>query len=114
MHEAVIAQGLIKAIEREADKQNARPLSAKITCGVLNAVNDDVLTFAFSAICQGTVYETMKLEIEHKPLQGHCNKCDETFDIELKKPFCPDCGSDSFELLPEEPITLQAIEFDTE
>lgn len=112
MHEAVIAQGLFEAIKKEAVKQKAKPLSAILTCGLLNAVNDEVLQFAFEAIAKGTICEAMKLKIDHKSLQGQCGKCDKQFDVDISKPLCPDCGSDSFELLPDEPIMLQAIEFD--
>ncbi len=114
MHETAVAQELFVAIEKESKKQKAKPLSAKITCGLLNAVNDEVLQFAFDAICKGTICEATKLNIDHKPLQAQCKKCDKDFDIEISKPLCPHCGSDSFELLPDEPIMLQEIEFDTE
>ena len=114
MHETAIAQGLFDAIEKEAEKQKAKPLSAKITCGLLNAVNDEVLQFAFEAICKDTICEATKLDIYHKPLPGKCKKCDKQFDIEISKPLCSHCGSGDFELLPDEPIMLQEIEFDTE
>ena len=114
MHETAIAQGLFSTIEKEVKKQKAKPLSATMTCGLLNAVNDEVLQFAFDVICKDTICEAMKLNIEHKPLQGQCEKCDKQFDIEITKPLCPHCGSDSFELLPDEPIMLQEIEFDME
>ena len=114
MHETAIAQGLFDAIEKEAEKQNAKPLSAKITCGLLSAVNDEVLQFAFDAIAKGTVCEAVELDIHHKPLLGHCKKCDSQFDIDISKPLCPNCGSGDFSLLPEEPIMLQEIEFDME
>ena len=114
MHETAVAQGLFDAIEKEAKKQNAKPISATITCGLLNAVNDEVLGFAFEAISKGTICETTKLNIEHKPLLGQCKKCDKQFGIELSDPRCPDCGSDDFTLLPDEPIMLQEIEFDTD
>ena len=112
MHETAIAQGLFDAIEKEAKKQNTKPLSARITCGLLNAVNDEVLQFAFAAIGRGTICEALKLQIEHKPLRGQCKKCNRQFDIEISRPVCPGCGSDSFELLPDEPIILQEIEFE--
>ena len=114
MHETAIAQGLLIAIEKETKKQKAKPLSVKITCGLLNAVNDEVLQFAFEAICKGTICETMKLNIEHKPLQGQCKNCNENFDVKLTKPLCPHCGSGDFKLLPDEPMMLQEIEFDME
>ncbi len=114
MHETAIAQGLFDAIEKEAKKQKAKPLSAKMTCGLLNAVNDEVLQFAFDAICKGTICQATRLNIDHKQLQGQCKKCDKDFDIEISKPLCPNCGSGDFKLLPDEPIMLQEIEFDTE
>ncbi len=114
MHETAIAQGLFDAIEKEAVKQKGKPLLATMTCGLLNAVNDEVLQFAFDAICKGTICEAIKLKIIHKPLLGQCKECDKQFDIEITKPLCPHCGSGDFELLPDEPLMLQEIEFDTE
>ena len=114
MHEAAIAQGLFDAIEKEVKKQNAKPLSATMTCGLLNAVNDEVLQFAFDAICKDTICEAMKLNICHKPLLGQCEKCDKQFELDLSKPLCLHCGSGDFKLLPDEPIMLQEVEFDME
>ena len=114
MHETAIAQGIFDAIEKEAKKQKAKPLSATITCGLLNAVNDEVLRFAFDAIGKGTICQETRLNIDHKPLLGQCKKCDKQFEIEITKPLCSGCGSSDFKLLPDEPIMLQEIEFDTE
>ena len=114
MHETAVAQGLIDAILQEAEKQNARPTRAKMSCGQLNAVNDEVLCFAFEAIAQGTTCEGMTLEIEHKPIQARCRACDRTFFVDLTAARCPHCGSDDFELLPDAPLVLDEIEFEKE
>ena len=82
MHETMVAQSLLATISNEASKQNARPVSAKISCGMLNVINDEVLCFAFEAIAKGTTCEGVKLEIEHKPMQGQCKNCDQSFDFE--------------------------------
>jgi Zn finger protein HypA/HybF involved in hydrogenase expression len=66
MHETMIAQSLLAAISEEAKKQNAKPVSARISCGMLNAVNDEILCFAFEAAAKGTLCEGVRLEIEHK------------------------------------------------
>jgi hydrogenase nickel incorporation protein HypA/HybF len=66
MHEMMIAESLLAAILEEAKKQDAKPISAKISCGMLNPVNDEILCFAFEAAAKGTACEGMKLEIEHK------------------------------------------------
>ena len=114
MHETMVAESLLGAISAEAEKQNAKPVSARISCGMLNAINDEVLCFAFEAISKGTQCEGMKLDIEYKPMRGQCKSCNESFDVELSHPACPKCSSGDFELLPDAPLLLEEIEFHTE
>ena len=114
MHETMVAQNLLATILAEAEKQKAKPAAAKISCGILNAINDEVLCFAFEAIAKGTVCEGMKLEVEHRPMQGRCKNCNRNFDIELNRPNCPACNSEDFELLPDAPLVLETIELETE
>jgi hydrogenase nickel incorporation protein HypA/HybF len=114
MHETMVAESLLTTISAEGTKQNAKPISAKISCGTLNAINDEILRFAFEAIAKGTPCEGMRLEIEHKPIQGKCKNCDETFDFELRQPNCPKCKGREFDLLPDAPLMLEEIEFETE
>lgn len=111
MHETMVAQSLLSMISAEAAKRSAKPIIAKISCGVLNAVNDNVLCFAFDSIAKGTACEGMKLEIEHKQMQGRCKGCTEIFEIELSGPRCPKCGGEDFELQPDAPLVLDEIEF---
>ena len=112
MHETMVAQSLLATICSEAEKQNAKPVIARISCGQLNAINDEVLCFAFEAISKGTACEGMKLEVEHKPIQGRCRNCKQSFDVELSRPSCTKCGSEDFELLPDAPLVLETVEFE--
>jgi len=112
MHETAVAQGLIEVILGEAGKQGGRPIRAKMSCGMLNAVNDEVVRFAFEAIAEGTVCEGMTLEIEHKPLQARCRTCGGTFAVTLSDARCPRCTGTDFELLPDAPLVLDEIEFE--
>jgi len=114
MHEMMVAQSLFSTISDEAAKQNAKPISAKISCGTLNAINNETLCFAFEAIAKSTICEGIKLEVEHKPMQGRCRNCNESFDVVLPRPSCPKCGSVEFDLLPDAPLMLEEIEFETE
>jgi hydrogenase nickel incorporation protein HypA/HybF len=114
MHETVVAQSLVEAISSEARKHDAKPVSAKISCGELNAVNDEVLSFAFEAIAKGTVCEGMTLQVEHKPIQARCGRCGQDFALRLAETRCPHCGQEDFELLPDAPLVLEEIEFDKE
>ena len=114
MHEAVVAQSLLEVISLEARKHDAQPVTAKVSCGELNAINDEVLSFAFEAISQGTVCEGVVLQIEHKPMQARCRQCEGTFALLLSDARCPQCGQEDFQLLPDAPLVLEEIEFDKE
>ena len=114
MHETMVAKSLMAIITEEAAKQNARPIVAKISCGTLNAVNDEVLCFAFEAIAKDTPCEGIKLDIVHKPLKARCSNCREEFDVEFAHPQCSGCGGENFELLPDAPLVLEQIEFQTD
>ena len=114
MHEMMVAQSLLATISDEAAKHKAKPVGAKISCGRLNPVNDEVLCFAFEAIAKDTSCEGVKLEIEHKPIQARCKNCGRDFDIELSCPRCLKCGSEDFELLADAPLILEEIEFQTD
>ena len=60
MHEMMVAQSLIQIISDEAAKHDAKPVGAKISCGMLNPVNDEALRFAFEAIGKDTPCEGLK------------------------------------------------------
>jgi len=113
MHEAMVAESLLAAISNEAEKQKGKPVLARISCGTLDTINDDVLCFAFEAIAKGTVCEGIKLEVIHKQIQGKCKGCKGRFDFDIFKPGCPGCGGGDFELLPDAPLLLETIEFET-
>jgi hydrogenase nickel incorporation protein HypA/HybF len=112
MHEVMVAQSLFEAISAETEKQKAKPISAKVSCGAFSGVNNEALTFAFEAISKGTACEGLTLVIEQKPIQAKCKKCGETFTFDLHKPNCPKCQGDDFELLPDAPLLLEEIEFE--
>ena len=114
MHETMVAQSLLAAISEEAAKHNAKPIAAKISCGGLSAVNDEILCFAFEAVAQDTPCEGMKLIIEHIPLHAKCRTCNQRFDVNLSMPKCTECASEDFELLADAPLLLEEIELQTD
>jgi hydrogenase nickel incorporation protein HypA/HybF len=114
MHETMVAQSLLATISDEAVKYNAKPVGVKISCGMLNPVNDEVLRFAFEAIAKDTLCQGVKLQIEHKPIRAHCKNCSRDFEVELSSPGCPKCSNADFELQPDAPLLLEEIEFQTD
>jgi hydrogenase nickel incorporation protein HypA/HybF len=108
----MVAKGLLDSIIAESEKQNARPIKAKMSCGTFNSVNDEVLLFAFEAIAKGTICEGLKLEIEHKNIQGRCKQCSKEFDFVIVDPKCGHCGCNKFDLLPDPGLILEEIELE--
>ena len=114
MHEMMVAQSLMAIISDEAVKHDAKPVAARITCGTLSGINDEAFHFAFEAIAKDTPYEGLKFQIEHKPVRARCEICKVEFEIEeLSCPECP-CGSENFRLLPDAPLILEEIDFQTD
>jgi len=114
MHEAAIAEELLKVILEQAEVNEARPVVAKVSCGHFYAINEEVLGFAFECIAKGGVCEGMKLVVEHKPLKAHCKTCGSDFVFDITKCVCSGCGSEEFDMFADEPLVLEEIEFETE
>jgi hydrogenase nickel incorporation protein HypA/HybF len=112
MHEMSIAQSLFSVISGEVRKYKAKPVSARISCGIFNAVNEQLLKEAIAAISEGTDCEGIKIKIEQKPLKGICRDCGKEFEVDFKRGRCPGCGKDDFELQPDAPLVLEEIEFE--
>ena len=112
MHEMSVAESLIETITAEAKKVNAKPVSATISCGQLNPINDEAMKFACEVVTKDTICEGMGINVVHVPWRGTCRKCDEVFDFDVYSPKCPKCDSDQFDMAEDAPLLLDEIEFD--
>ena len=112
MHEVMVAKAVLAAIAQEVAKLNAKPISAKISCGQLYAINDDSLQFAFKLACEGTPCEGMALTIEHKPLVASCKDCGNSFDVDIHLPRCPKCSGVNLKYSEDAPLLLEQVEFE--
>jgi len=112
MHETAVAESILNTIIEQAEQVNAKPLSAVISCGQFNALNDEVMGFAFETAAAGTVCEGMDLDIKHIPLQAKCKQCKMTFEFDIYKPACSQCDSSEFDFEPDAPLLLETIEFE--
>ncbi|HML74306.1 MAG TPA: hydrogenase maturation nickel metallochaperone HypA [Anaerohalosphaeraceae bacterium] len=112
MHETAVAQSVLDTILEQADKLNARPVRAVISCGQFNALNDEAMRFAFEAAAEGTVCDAMELVIRHIPLRARCDNCDRLFEFDVYTPACPECKSEHFDFQADAPLLLEEIEFE--
>jgi hydrogenase nickel insertion protein HypA len=112
MHKTAVAESILSTIIEQAERISAKPLRAVISCGHFNALNDEVMSFAFETAAAETVCEGMKLEIKHIPLQAKCKQCKTTFEFDIYKPACSQCDSTEFDFEPDAPLLLETIEFE--
>ena len=112
MHETMIAQSIVDAISKEADKHNAKPVGAKISCGQLSPINDEVMNFAFEIAAKGTICEGLTLEVVHIPLKANCESCSRTFEFDIYSPGCMYCSGTNINIQPDAPLLLEEIEFE--
>jgi hydrogenase nickel incorporation protein HypA/HybF len=112
MHEVSVAESLVESITKEAMRLNAKPLAARISCGQLNPINDEVMQFAFEVAIKGTICEGMTLTVVHISWRATCRDCSDEFDFDVYSPVCPKCGSSRFEMADDTPLQLDEIELD--
>jgi len=110
MHETAIAESILVTIIEQAEKAKARPISARISCGQFNRINEEVMQFSFAAISEGTPCEGMWLDVRHIPLRATCKQCHAAFEFDVFDPVCKTCGSAEFSFLPDAPLLLEEIE----
>jgi len=112
MHESAVAQSVLEQILAEAEKHNARPKSARISCGQFNALNDEAMRVAFEAAAMGTPCQGMKLVIDHKPLRTLCKSCGQSFDYDIYSGVCTGCGGENIVFEADAPLLLEEIELE--
>lgn len=112
MHETAVADSILRTILEQVRQVNAKPLSAVISCGQFNTLNDEVMQFAFEAAAADTICRHMKLYVKHIPLRATCKQCKTTFEFDIYKPVCSRCGDTEFVIEPDAPLLLEEIEFE--
>ncbi|MHC4386177.1 MAG: hydrogenase maturation nickel metallochaperone HypA/HybF [Planctomycetota bacterium] len=112
MHETMVAESILRTIIEQAEQVNAKPISAIISCGQFNTLNDEVMSFAFETAAAGTICEKMTLEIKHIPLRATCKQCQTIFEFDVSKPHCAACESSDYVFQPDAPLLLETIEFE--
>jgi hydrogenase nickel incorporation protein HypA/HybF len=112
MHEAMVAESIVDSILSQVPKKKGRVVSVIISCGQINAINDEAMIFAFDIAAEGTICKDAELKIKHIPLKATCKKCDKKFNYDLYNPCCPKCGKNDIKIGEDAPLLLQEIEFE--
>lgn len=114
MHEVAIAESILHTIRVEAKKRNSKPTVVRISCGTFNAVNEEMLRFAFEAAAKDTICEGVEIVVEKKAIKARCRHCGSESVFDVMSPLCKECSSGDIEILPDAPLVLEEIDFKTE
>ena len=92
MHEATVAEGIIKIALDVAEKNNAKKISViGLKLGEMSGVEVEALNLSFEVLTRGTIAENAALKINHVPIRAACNKCGKIFTVDRYNFFCPEC-----------------------
>ena len=92
MHEATLAEGIIKIAVNAARGSGATKISeVGLVIGEMSGVETEALIFSFRLLAKNTIAEGAELVIERTPLIAKCGKCGGEFRPEGYNFFCPEC-----------------------
>lgn len=93
MHELSLVENILEILARHREEHGfKRLLSLRMRIGLLAAVDEDALRFAFDSASQGTPFEGAALEVDRTFPLAHC-LCGEVFRPEDLIYACPACGA---------------------
>ena len=92
MHEAALAESILKIAVDTADKNSAKKITAVgLKLGDMAGVEIEALNLSFKVLTQDTMAQGAELKINRVPVTAECNKCGKVFKISHYNFFCPEC-----------------------
>jgi len=93
MHELSIAENVLEIIERRrAESGFTRLTGITLRVGLLAAVDEEALRFAFEVLTDGGPYQDAVFEVEKTCPVAHCS-CGTSFPVDDLVYCCPGCGA---------------------
>lgn len=109
MHEMSLAGGILRVVERAAEREGfARVQQLTLEAGALAGVEVRALRFALEALAPGSALEGAEIVIQEPPGQAWCLRCGTTVAIQTRADPCPHCGG--FQLQPTGGTELRVVD----
>jgi hydrogenase nickel incorporation protein HypA/HybF len=110
VHELSIAENILEIIEERRSELGFRSLgSVSLKIGLLSAVDEEALRFAFETLVEGGPYEGADIEIETTWPRARC-ACGCEFEVRDILYVCPDCGAVTAELSGGDDLDIIGLE----
>ena len=111
MHELTIAQGILDiALKTAAEHAAVRIGQITVAVGMMNGVVPESLIMGFTTLAEGTAAADAELIIHRIPVSGRCRECGQSFPIENRQFYCPDCGSAGVEIVSGRELRVEHME----
>lgn len=111
MHEISLCEGILSALEENAEKQNyTRVKTVWLEIGNLSGVEIEAMRFGFDVVMKNSLADGAKLEIIEVPGQAWCMQCSKTVAAEQRFSACPDCGSYQLQVTAGEEMRIKELE----
>ena len=113
MHELGIANSILAAVRKEADRHtHARVVAVGIQLGELSGVNSEALAFGFESLVKETELDSLEFHIETTRRRNLCTACKHEFDVVNHDTICPQCGEQLTRLIGGDEIVITYFEFE--
>ena len=114
MHELSIAEGLLRAVLTELERQpaEARLKSVRVVMGELHQIVPDYLEHAYRLLGADTPAAGSLLRLETRPVEVQCRTCGVRGPIQLPFFACGACTSTDVEVLAGKELFLAALELE--
>jgi len=111
MHEMGIANSILEATQKEADRHpGSRACKVGVRIGEMTAIDMESLRFCFDALTRDTELDGLELEIEWCPRRHRCWNCDGVFVVTNHDCRCPKCASLDTVCIGGEELELSYVE----
>ena len=110
MHELSVVFEVVKTVEKFVKSNNLVKVDKVVLqIGELSSMIPKYVEACYPAAVDGTILENTKLEIEILPGNALCKNCDKVFNLIKNNKICPNCQSDSWELLGGREFLIKEI-----
>lgn len=118
MHEASLAQGLLKITLDSVRSYNAehpeapagRITALRLGLGLLSCVEATTFTGCFELLAEGSEAEGARLDIVREPLDCTCEDCGARFSLSRRHFVCPSCHGTHLSFSGGHGLTLLSME----
>ncbi|MEA2062981.1 MAG: hydrogenase maturation nickel metallochaperone HypA [Gemmatimonadota bacterium] len=110
MHELSIAESVLEIVEQNKQEKGFDRLTGiTLRIGLLSAVDEDALRFAFEALFEGEPYQGAIIEVEKTYPLAKCS-CGKSFKVDDMIYACPRCGAFHAELTGGDELEVIRLE----